>query len=97
MALEHSAHTGKDGLIKIGTTTNVAERMRVLGVVAPLVTEQGSYELETKRLRQFNACKAPIGREYFYPSAELMAHIESLQHQHARQWSDSEAALRRAR
>lgn len=68
-----------NGLIKIGTTIRLAGRMRSLGGQL-LVTEPGSYAVETERHRQFAASKAAHGgREWFHPTADLRDHIRVLQ------------------
>ncbi len=61
--------------IKIGTTTAFGSRMMALMPDEILAIEEGDHRVEKARLRQFDACKAPKGREYFWPAPELVAHI----------------------
>lgn len=65
-------------LIKIGTTTNLSQRLSALGPVLLLVTEPGSYELESLRHQQFAACRTSKRGEWFKPSPDLLSHIEML-------------------
>lgn len=61
--------------VKIGTTVDMAGRMSSLQPDEILATELGGYDLETQRHGQFAHVRAPKGREYFYPTDELLAHI----------------------
>ena len=63
-------------LIKIGTTTNMAERMASLLPDAILATEPGGTRLEKQRHRQFKHLRAELGREYFTKHPDLLLHIE---------------------
>jgi hypothetical protein len=65
-----------NGLIKIGTSTNVKGRMASLPHDELLATEPGSYELEKQRHRQFAHLR--YKNEWFNPGPELQAHIRQL-------------------
>jgi hypothetical protein len=64
-------------LIKIGTSAFLRQRLHQYppGSVL-LATEPGGTELERHRLLQFRASR--VRGEWFRPTADLMAHIESL-------------------
>lgn len=64
-----------DGLIKIGTTRQLAERMRQLRANL-LAWEQGSTGHECRRHRQFAEYR--IHGEWFAPGLHLLAHIIGL-------------------
>lgn len=65
-------------LVKIGTTLDVAQRLRDYPPNARLLaTEPGGYTTERKRLRQFNEYLVG-GREWFDPGERLRVHIEKL-------------------
>lgn len=67
-----------DGLVKIGTTENLPNRMRGYPPTAALLAvEPGDRTVEAARHRQFNHSLS-AGREWFTPSADLRQHIESL-------------------
>lgn len=61
--------------VKIGTTVDMYNRMSTLQPDEILATELGGRDLEVSRHQQFAHIRAPKGREYFYPTDELMAHI----------------------
>ena len=66
-------------MIKIGTTSNLAQRLRSLRVDsdAVLATEPGDRQLEAMRHAQFKSCR--IGtRENFKPTEELLSHIDMI-------------------
>jgi hypothetical protein len=69
-----------DGLVKIGKTFQLKERMRSLRADAVLATELGGFELENLRHAQFAHLRAPIARqrELFIPGDDLIAHVEAL-------------------
>lgn len=67
-----------DTRVKIGTTTDIDERMKTYPPHARLLaTEPGGYALEAKRHRQFNEYLS-AGREWFDAGPRLRAHVESL-------------------
>ncbi|WP_338182903.1 GIY-YIG nuclease family protein [Jatrophihabitans sp.] len=67
-----------DAIVKIGTTIDLAQRLRAYPPHARLlVTEPGGYTLERKRLRQFNEYLR-AGHEWFDPGPRLREHIEKL-------------------
>ncbi|HEX3962164.1 MAG TPA: NUMOD3 domain-containing DNA-binding protein [Trebonia sp.] len=79
----------RDGLIKIGTTTNARTRLSAQGIEELLAVEPGSYDLETQRHEQFAEHRLSRRRgtgngrgsgpvEWFRPGADLLAHIEVL-------------------
>lgn len=78
--LVYYVHT-KDGLIKIGTTTNVVHRLYAYGVPLRrlLAWEPGSYVRESERLAQFRA-SLHHGREWHKPTPDLLDHIDTLRH-----------------
>lgn len=63
----------REYLIKIGTTTQLRERMRAIPAV-PLALEPGDVVRETQLHRQFAAFLA-MGREWFRPEPDLIAYI----------------------
>lgn len=69
-------YAASDGLIKIGTTIHLDQRMASLGANL-LVTEPGARKLERSRHEQF-AHLLRKGREYFFPGPELLIHITAL-------------------
>lgn len=69
-------------LVKIGTTGQLATRLKAFPPDAVvLATEPGARELEHERHRQFHGTCATEQGEYFYPSAALIEHINSLREQ----------------
>lgn len=70
--------------VKIGTTVDLAARMRALGQSHPpedvelLATEPGGHALEAQRHREFAPERADPTRELFNPSRRLLAHVDSL-------------------
>src|ERR1039458_2410411 len=79
----------RDGLIKIGTTTQIRRRLAAQGIDELLAVEPGSFDLETERHAQFAEHKLSRRRgtgrgrgsgpaEWFRPGGDLMAHIEAL-------------------
>lgn len=70
----------RDGLIKIGTTTRLRRRMRMLGVEQILAVEPGSYELEDERHLQFAAYHSH--REWFRPEKALLLHVAGVRRAH---------------
>lgn len=68
--------------IKIGTTTSLASRMRAYPPDSRLLAyEPGDGELERQRHREFTA-DLSMGREWFEPSATLLAHINRVRSTH---------------
>lgn len=67
-----------DGLIKIGSTADMDQRLRHYPPSAQLLaTEDGDVELERARHKEFNR-SLRHRREWFDKAPELMAHIERL-------------------
>jgi hypothetical protein len=67
-----------DGLIKIGTTSNLADRCRAYGGWSSvLAIEPGGRAVESARLAEF-ADDLARGQEFFYPSAALLTHVNAL-------------------
>jgi hypothetical protein len=66
-----------DGLIKIGTTVHLDQRVKTLGANL-LATEPGGYDLERARHGQF-AHLLSRAREYFHPGPDLLEHVVALQ------------------
>lgn len=64
-------------LVKIGTTTSIADRLKVIPHHELLATEPGSYDLERERHQQF-AHLRDVG-EWFQAGPDLHAHIRTLQ------------------
>lgn len=69
--------------VKIGTTVNLAQRIRSFYVEqdSVLATEPGSYDVESYRHRQFAAERIDKGRELFNPSPRLLRHIDRMRSQ----------------
>jgi hypothetical protein len=67
-----------DNRIKIGTSTNLAVRLRAVPHDEVLTTELGDHRLERQRHRQFAGSRL-IG-EWFSPTGDLLAHIDALKH-----------------
>lgn len=63
-------------LIKIGMTTNLANRFGSIRPNEVLAIEPGGAELETAMHKQFAALRA--GGEYFHPGAALQKHVRDL-------------------
>jgi hypothetical protein len=73
------------GLVKIGTTRDLANRMRKLRLplTCLLALEPGDIELERLRHAEFSAVRAtrdeaPNAREWYIPAPELLDHINVL-------------------
>ena len=71
------------GLIKIGHTTRLFERLRSVsadngGKVSPLALTPGGFLLEQKYHAQFHHLRVLTNGEVFSPAADLMATIHSL-------------------
>lgn len=64
--------------IKIGVSRSLASRMTMLQPDEILALEPGDLEKERERHAQFAHIRAPKGREYFYPTVELMDHIKAI-------------------
>ena len=64
-----------DTTIKIGTTTQLAKRMKQLGADL-LAYESGSYDIEAQRHREH--AMANSHNEFFHPSPELVGWIKIL-------------------
>lgn len=67
----------RTGLIKIGFTTCLADRMNALRPDQLLAVEVGDRDLEYARHEQFAAhrVRTPAGTEWFRPAPNLLAHI----------------------
>lgn len=72
------------GLVKIGTTTNLMERIRHAGLPGMrnkdrvLAVEFGGRDLERERHAEFNHLRVAGAGETFQPGGDLLAHIERL-------------------
>jgi hypothetical protein len=64
--------------VKIGTTTNLPQRLAGLPHDELLATEPGGPKVELRRHQQFADTQVPGQREWFFQSPELSAHIASL-------------------
>lgn len=64
--------------IKIGTTTDLKNRLSCLPHDRLLAVENGDYEVEHARHLQFAADRITKKGEWFRPSPELLSHIASL-------------------
>lgn len=71
-------------LIKIGTTTNLHDRMHVLMPDEILAVEPGGRELEKERHQQFADLRIGKLSEHFYPGRELKEHIAKVRAEHGR-------------
>lgn len=69
-------------LIKIGTTSDMRQRMLKLKPEEILAAEPGSYELERKRHQQFARHRSH--GEYFLPARELTDHIQAIRRRYGR-------------
>lgn len=67
----------RDGLIKIGTSTQLNVRASVLGI-GVLATEPGGYRRENELHRKFAHLRITERGEWFEPGPELLDYIESL-------------------
>lgn len=76
--------------IKIGTTTNLAQRLRGLYHDELLAVEPGGYELEARRHDQFHDALILGQREWFTATPDLVALTRELRAQHG----DPRAAAR---
>ncbi|MGW4505708.1 hypothetical protein ACWENO_13820 [Streptomyces sp. NPDC004436] len=73
-------------LIKIGTTTDLAQRFTSIRPNEVLALEPGGQQLETEHHREFKALRA--GGEYFHPGVALQEHILRLREAHGiPQWT----------
>lgn len=70
----------KDNRVKIGTSTNLPNRLAVLSHDKLLVVEPGSLELERERHQQFDALA--LGGEWFRMGEPLVSHIQGLREEH---------------
>lgn len=70
----------RDSRIKIGTTTNMQQRMSQLMPDEILATEPGGRAMEKQRHKQFAHIR--YRGEWFTPSEELLAHIEAVRAEH---------------
>lgn len=72
----------RDGLVKIGTTTRLAQRMNALRPDDILAIEPGDRVTETNRHKKFRrewlGRNHPDGTEWFRPSARLLRHTARL-------------------
>lgn len=71
-----------DAAVKIGFSAHLARRIKKLtdehGELVVLATEPGGWHEEQDRHRLFGHLRVTPTREWFWPGAELLAHIESL-------------------
>lgn len=74
----------RPGIVKIGTTTNLAVRMGSFRVPASsvLAAEPGYFKLENLRHRQFPAQRIDPAREDFRLDDALRVHIDSVRDKH---------------
>lgn len=75
-------YIARGDLIKIGFTTNMAQRMASLMPDAILATEPGDRTLEKRRHKQFKHLRAPLGNEYFSVHPDLLTHVETVLAEH---------------
>jgi hypothetical protein len=68
--------------VKIGTTTNLKQRMRDLMPDEVLAVEPGSYKLESDLHYAFRGIRLSPDREYFELTEELQAHIGAVIEKH---------------
>ncbi|WP_394436266.1 GIY-YIG nuclease family protein [Streptomyces sp. SGAir0957] len=68
--------------VKIGTTTNLRNRMRDLMPDEVLAIEPGSYELEATLHAEFGKIRVSLSMEYFHLTDELKAHIDAVVAEH---------------
>lgn len=68
--------------VKIGTTTNLKNRMRDLMPDKVLAVEPGSYSLEHTLHYAFRGIRLSPDREYFELTEELQAHIDAVIEKH---------------
>lgn len=66
----------RDGLVKIGTTTGLAQRMSQLDIDRILAIEPGSVDLEARRHERFAGLR--VHHEWFRPGEDLIAHADVL-------------------
>lgn len=75
-------YIARGGIIKIGFTTNMTQRMASLMPDAILATEPGDRALEKRRHGQFKHLRAPLGNEYFSVHPDLLLHVETVLAEH---------------
>lgn len=68
--------------VKIGTTTNLKQRMRDLMPDEVLAVEPGSYDLESTLHAQFAQIRLSPSMEYFELTEKLQAHIAAVIEEH---------------
>jgi hypothetical protein len=68
--------------VKIGTTTNLKQRMRDLMPDEVLAVEPGSYKLESDLHYAFRGIRLSPDREYFELTEELQGHIDAVIEKH---------------
>lgn len=68
--------------VKIGTTTNLKQRMRDLMPDEVLAVEPGGYALESNLHAHFAKIRFSPSMEYFELTAELQAHIDAVIEKH---------------
>jgi len=68
--------------VKIGTTTNLKQRMRDLMPDEVLAVEPGSYNLESALHAEFAEIRFSPSLEYFELTDELQAHIDTVVEKH---------------
>lgn len=89
----------RDGLVKIGTTTRLAQRMNALRPDDILAIEPGDRITETNRHKKFRrewlGKDHPGGTEWFRPSARLLRHTSRLARQYPVPMLDAAVVLRK--
>lgn len=68
--------------VKIGTSTNLPQRAKVIPHDAVIAVEPGGYSVEAQRHRQFAQHLIPGQREWFHAAPELLWHAEGLREKH---------------
>jgi len=72
----------RGGYVKIGTTTNLKQRMRDLMPDEVLAVEPGSYDLESTLHARFAEIRFSPSMEYFKLTEELQEHIAAVIERH---------------
>ncbi|NUL03585.1 GIY-YIG nuclease family protein [Streptomyces lunaelactis] len=68
--------------VKIGTTTNIRERMVALLPEEVLAIEPGGQPVEFQRHRQFSALRVDGQREWFHAGPALQEHVQRVREQY---------------
>lgn len=72
----------RGAMVKIGTTTNLHQRMTSLLPEEILATEPGGQGVEAHRHRQFSALRVAGHREWFHAGPALQQHVREIRSQH---------------